>query len=175
MDRLQRWGVLIERVRCISLSKRRGRSICVDQPNPGCSSGRKLSIWTVQIKASQGTADAAGVHEGEPPLGYSRVIRCMNSTLVNPINEPTHTHYWIALRKAGWVGSPTAALPPLGGSPPSPHQHSDQPITGKIIFRGTSSPPLSGSSIDHWALVKGLNALHKRGARSAIWLATTFG
>ena len=126
-------------------------------------------------KASQGTADAAGVHEGEPPLGYSRVIRCMNRTLVNPINEPTHTHYWIALRKAGWVGSPTANFPPLGGSPPSPHQPSDQPITGKIIFRGTSSPPFSGSSIDHWALVKGLNALHKRGARSAIWLATTFG
>ena len=127
------------------------------------------------MKESQGTADAAGIHEGEPPLGYSRIIRCMKSTLVNPINEPTHTHYLIALRKAGWVGSPTASLPPLEGSPPSPHQHSDQPITSEIIFHGTSGPPLSGSSIDRWALVKGLNALHKRGSRSAIWLATTFG
>ena len=69
IDRLQRWGVLIERVRCISLSKHKGRSFCVDQANPGCCNGRKLSIWTVQIKASQGTAGAAGVHEGEPPLG----------------------------------------------------------------------------------------------------------
>ena len=86
-------------------------------------------------KASQGTADAAGIHEGEPPLGYSRVIRCMNSTQVNPINEPAHTHYWTALRKEGWVGSPTATLPPLGGSPPSPHQHSAQPITCEIIFK----------------------------------------
>jgi hypothetical protein len=58
----------------------------------------------------------------------------MNSTLVNPINEPTHNHYWIALGKEGWVESPTATLPPLGGSPPSPHQHSDQPITSEIIF-----------------------------------------
>lgn len=37
----------------------------------------------------------------------------MKSTLVNPINEPTHTHYCIALRKEGRVGSTTATLPPL--------------------------------------------------------------
>ena len=119
------------------MSKHKERSFCCDQPPTRLLQWERAHHLDGTDKASQGTADAAGIHEGEPPLGYSRVIRCMNSTQVNPINEPAHTHYWTALRKEGWVGSPTATLPPLGGSPPSPHQHSDQPITGKIICNGT--------------------------------------
>ena len=29
--------------------------------------------------------------------------------------QKSNTHHWIALKKAGWVGSPTATLPPLEG------------------------------------------------------------
>ena len=71
---------------------------------PGAAMGESSPFERYRIQASERTADAAGVHEGEPPLGYSRVIRCMNSTLVNPINEPTHNHHWLALRKEGFVG-----------------------------------------------------------------------
>ena len=46
-------------------------------------------------------ADAAGLHEQEPPLGYLTVIRCLNITWINPINETTHTDNWIGSRKRG--------------------------------------------------------------------------
>ena len=43
--------------------------------------------------------EAAGLHEQESPHGYWTVIRCLNITWVNTINETTHTHNWIALKK----------------------------------------------------------------------------
>jgi len=58
----------------------------------------------------------------------------MNSTLVNPIDETTHNHHWLDLRKEGVGGVINRYLPPVGGSLPSPNQHSAQPITSEIIF-----------------------------------------
>ena len=95
----------------------------------GCTGG-KLTNWAVQQKVNQGMANAAGLHEGEPPLGYSIVIRCMSSTLVNPINEPPIPITGLPSGGRGiGVGSPTATLPLLISSPPSSRQHSTQPIT----------------------------------------------
>ena len=47
----------------------RNAAFVLISPLPACSNGRKLTVWTVQIKESQETADAPGVHEGERPLG----------------------------------------------------------------------------------------------------------
>ncbi len=44
-------------------------------------------------------ADAAVLHEQEPPIGYLTVIRCLNIAWINPINETTHTDNWIGSRK----------------------------------------------------------------------------
>ena len=89
--------------------------------------------------------------------------------------QKSNTNHWIALRKEGWVGAPTAILPPLTGWPPFPHQHRALPITSEIHFTGLQVlhpmvPPLTMGR-----MFRGLNALHKRRARSTICLVTTFG
>ena len=47
----------------------RNTAFVLISPPPACGNGRKLTVWTVQIKESQETADAPGVHEGARPLG----------------------------------------------------------------------------------------------------------
>ena len=87
----------------------------------------------------------------------------------------SNTHRWIALRKERCVGSATANLPPLRGLPPFPHQHRALPITSETHFTELQVlypmvPPLTMGR-----MFRGLNALHKRRARSTICLVTTFG
>ena len=102
-------------------------------PPPACGNGRKLTVWTVQIKESQETADAPGVHEGERPLG-AQSHQVHKRHIGQSHQQKSNTRHWLALKKEGGVGSPTANLPPLRGWPPFPHQHRALPITSKIHF-----------------------------------------
>ena len=53
----------------IPCQNKRNTAFVLIRPPPACGDGRKLTVWTVQIKESQETADAPGVHEEERPLG----------------------------------------------------------------------------------------------------------
>ena len=111
----------------------RNTAFVLIRPPPACGDGRKLTVWTVQIKESQETADAPGGHEGERPLG-AQSHQVHERHIGQSHQQKSNTHHWIALRKEGWVGSPTANLPPLRGWPPFPHQHRALPIITEIIL-----------------------------------------
>jgi len=119
-------------------------------------------------------ADADGLHVQEPPLGYLTVIRCLNITWINPINETTHFDNWIGSRK--------------GGHPPLPCHQSDvrhlvtsaqqSTNTSEILFAELRvlRPMVPPMTIE--CLLSGLTAFHNRGwggLSSALWMATTFG
>ena len=117
-------------------------------------------------------ADAAGLHELESPFGFSKVIRCLNNTGINPINETTHTELdWLKERGGTqrYLDTSNRAATLSTSAQRSANHHWDP-------FHGASSPPskIHAMTIEH--LFKGSDCSSQTGGlSSAFWLTTTLG
>ena len=98
----------------------------------------------------------------------------MNSTLFNPIDEPTHNHHWLALRKEGFVGQPSTTLPPLEGRQALHISTEISQSSVRLFSRSIESAIQWFVHKPLGRLFQGLNALHDRGGDSEVGLITAF-